>query len=741
MPARPDAPRLFDPVVGAESAEGADEPGATPPEATRTRPGGNGSPATGDDSPRPAPPDSSAGRGADPEPGAGHYEADSIQTLEGLEAVRKRPGMYIGGTGGDGLMHLVWELIDNGVDEAAAGHARRIDVTFHRDRSVEVRDDGRGIPVGCPPGRDVSAVEVVFSELHAGGKFGGGTNGSAYGASGGLHGVGASVVNALSERMRVEVGRDGHIWRMDFSERLAGRRDGDGFTPGHDLQRLKPTRRTFTQVRFWPDWELFDEEASFDYAATCERVRLMCHLVPGLRVTVSDRRRDAAGEPFDFRSEKGLGGLVAELAAGDPVTRIIEVSGSGSFEEKVPVDGSLTTVERECTVAAALQWTDGYRSNVAGFVNTIPTPAGGTHLAGFERALTRAVNDVLLDGSKKLARTGERAGREEAQEGLVAALQVVLPEPQFRGQTKQELGTPAVQSIVYEAVKSALTAWFTTDGPRSNVTALRAKITDAVEAKAASRQLQADRRKASSLGSVGLPDKLADCRVHGPDSELIIVEGESAAGPAKAGRNAHNVAILPLRGKLVNAAKASLRQVLDNAEAQALFRSVGAGVGADFDSGAARYGRIVILCDADVDGSHIRCLLLTLIHAYMRPLLTEGRVYAAQPPLYTTRVGKETHRAFSDAERDAIGARLAKGRRGGLESIRWQRFKGLGEMNTDELAHCALDPATRTLRRITVADAAAARKLLEVLMGSDVAQRREYIGRHSSLVDPATLDI
>ena len=316
-------------------------------------------------------------------------------------------------------------------------------------------------------------------------------------------------------------------------------------------------------------------------------------------------------------------------------------------------------------MSAALQWTDGYRSNVATFVNTIPTPAGGTHLAGFERALTRAVNDVLLDGSKKLARSGERAGREEAQEGLVAALQVVVPEPQFRGQTKQELGTPAVQSIVYEAVKSALTAWFTNEGPRSNVTALRTKISDAVEAKAASRQLQADRRKASSLGSVGLPDKLADCRVHGPDSELVIVEGESAAGPAKAGRNAHNVAILPLRGKLVNAAKASLRQVLENAEAQALFRSVGAGVGADFDSGAARYGRIVILCDADVDGSHIRCLLLTLIHAYMRPLLTEGRVYAAQPPLYTTRVGKETHRAFSDAERDAIGARLAKGRKGG----------------------------------------------------------------------------
>ena len=738
MPARPDAPRLFDPV----SAVSADEQEAAPAEAREAKPGGNGSPVAESDSPRASGPASGTGPEAGSERDAGHYEADSIQTLEGLEAVRKRPGMYIGGTGSDGLMHLVWELIDNGVDEAAAGAARRIDVTFGGDGSVTVRDDGRGIPVGNPPGRDVSAVEVVFSELHAGGKFGGGANGSAYGASGGLHGVGASVVNALSQRMRVEVGRDGHIWRLDFDQRQAGRRDGDGFTPTHDLQRLKPTRRTFTQVRFWPDWELFDAEAAFDYAATCERVRLMCHLVPGLRVTVTDRRRGAGGEPFDFRSEKGLGGLVAELAGGGgAVTRIIDVSGGGRFSEKVPVDGRLTAVERECSVSAALQWVDGYRSDVASFVNTIPTPAGGTHLAGFERALTRVVNDVLLDGSKKPARSGERAGREEVQEGLVAALQVVVPEPQFRGQTKQELGTPAVQSIVYDAVKSALTEWFTSEGPRSNVTALRTKIRDAVEAKAASRQLQADRRKASSLGSAGLPDKLADCRVHGADSELVIVEGESAAGPAKAGRNARNVAILPLRGKLVNAAKASLRQVLENAEAQALFRSVGAGVGADFDSGAARYGRIVILCDADVDGSHIRCLLLTLIHVYMRPLLTEGRVYAAQPPLFTTRVGKETYRAFSDAERDAIGARLAKGRKGTADSIRWQRFKGLGEMNTDELAHCALDPATRTLRRITVADAAAARRLLEVLMGADVAQRRDYIGRHSSLVDPATLDI
>ena len=678
--------------------------------------------------------------------GSGRYEADHITTLEGLEAVRRRPGMYIGGTGTDGLQHLLWELLDNSVDEAAAGFASRIEVVFHSDRSVEVYDDGRGIPVGAPPGRDISAVEVVFTELHAGGKFSGNGEG-AYTSSGGLHGVGASVVNALSTKGCVEVGRDGFRWRMWFSERVAGKLSGGTkgrFAPTHEIEKLQRTKTTYTRVRFWPDWELFDEDAEFDFQVARERAQLMCHLLPGLRIFLTDARAGKKNaEPLELCSRKGLEGFVADIGSGSTINRVIAIHDEGSFSERVPVDGKPTTVERRCVVRAALQWNDTTSTQIRSFVNTIPTPAGGTHLAGFERALTRSVNDVLLAGTKQitaLAKHGlERASKEDVQEGLAAALQVTFPEPQFRGQTKGELGTPGVQSVVYEIVKKHLTEWFEESGPRSNVTALRSKIIGAMSARAASRRLLEDKRKASRLGSSGLPDKLADCRIHGRDSELIIVEGDSAAGPAKAGRNAAKAAILPLRGKIVNAGKSSIQQVLDNAEAQALFRSVGAGVKSDFDIEAARYGRIVILCDADVDGSHIRCLLLTLIYHYMRPMLEHGRVFAAQPPLYTTKVGGNTHRAFSEAERDAIARQLARGKRK-IENIRWQRFKGLGEMNTDELAHCALDPATRILRQITLDDAAEAERILEVLMGSEVAPRRDYLMNRGGLIAAEALD-
>ena len=672
------------------------------------------------------------------------YDADAIQTLEGLEAVRKRPGMYIGGTGSQGLMHLVWELLDNAVDEAAAGFADRIDITLHRDNSVEVADNGRGIPIDRHAKRKVSALEVVLTELHAGGKFGG----SAYGASGGLHGVGASVVNALSTRLVAQVDRDGHTHELGFNERVAGQFSGSTFTAGHLLEKVKriSKNKTGTRIRFWPDREIFDDDARIDADEIRQRIVQSCFLVPGVKVRLIDKRA-GGDEPFEFVSRGGLADLIDHLSVGDNACEVITLSGISEFTERVPVDGKMLDVDRECTVEVALRWVKGYDPRIESFVNTIPTSQGGTHTAGFDRALTRAVNDVLLKDARKLAKLAKenkhRATKEDVQEGLVAALKVVFPEPQFRGQTKQELGTPAVEKIVYEVVKRGLTDWFGGGGPKTHINAIRDKLTNAVINRVTSKQMLETRRKAANMGSTGMPDKLADCRTHGPDSELIIVEGDSAAGPAKAGRNSANTAILPLRGKVVNAGKATLKQVLDNAEAQALFTAIGAGSGDDFDIDAARYGRIVILCDADVDGSHIRCLLLTLIHEYMQPLLTENRVFAAQPPLYSLRVGDTIHRAFSDEERDEITTSLAKGGRK-VENLKWNRFKGLGEMNVEELAECALDPETRILKRLTMEDgkeAKAAARLFDVLMGSDVTKRRDYLIANSTLLDPAALDV
>ena len=689
------------------------------------------------------------------------YDADSIETLEGLEAVRKRPAMYIGGNGSEGLMHLVWEIVDNAVDEAAAGFGKKVDVTLRRDGSIEVSDKGRGIPVDKHPDRDVSALEVVFTELHAGGKFGEG----AYKASGGLHGVGASVVNALSTRLDVEVRRDGYVHELSFKGQEPGHFVGNKFVPGSDVRpSTRRTKATGTKVRFWPDTALFHPDARIDADEVRSRVRQMCYLVPGLRMTVVDNRSGESAEPFEFVSRGGLADLIkerSERSGGDAVSGVITINGIERFTEKVPVDGKITEVQRECTVDIALRWMSGYDSDVESFVNTIPTSSGGTHLAGFDKALTRVVNGVLLKDNRKLARlardssgAGTRNGKgsaaktnatkDDVREGLIAAVKVRFSEPQFRGQTKQELGTPAIEGIVARITYEQLKEWFEPGGgPRSQVKAIGDKVAAAVVNRVASKQMLDNKRKAASLGSTGMPDKLADCRIHGDRAELILVEGDSAAGPAKRGRDSEFMAILPLRGKIVNAAKASPKQVLDNAEAQAIFTAMGAGAGDAFDIEAARYGRIVILCDADVDGSHIRCLLLTLIHGYMREMLVQGRVFSAQPPLYTARVGDRTYRAYSDEERDRITGELCRGKRK-PENVKWQRFKGLGEMNTDELRHCALDPDTRTLRRLTMADAQqadAAAEMFDVLMGSDVAVRRDYLVENSSLVDEATLDI
>ena len=736
---------------GADTDPGADlgarsRAGAAPNGTARRGGASNGRHAT-----RSAAPDDS---GRDTSTAGGRYDAGSIETLEDLEAVRKRPAMYIGGNGSEGLMHLVWEIVDNAVDEAVAGFATKVDVTLNRSGSVEITDDGRGIPVDKHPDRDVSALEVVFTELHAGGKFGDG----AYKVSGGLHGVGASVVNALSTRLDVEVRRDGYVHELSFQNQKAGHFVGGKFRPSSDVRPMsRRTKATGTKVQFWPDMALFDPEARIEADEVRSRVRQMCFLVPGLKMTVDDRRPGAGDQPFAFVSRGGLADMVGERSASageGAVSGVITVNGIEAFTEKVPVDGTITEVHRECTVDIALRWMAGYDSAVMSFVNTIPTSSGGTHLAGFDKALTRVVNSVLLKDNRKLARlarggAGAKNGKtsatkDDVREGLVAAVKVTFSEPQFRGQTKQELGTPAVEGIVARVTYEQLKEWFEPGGgPRSQVKAIGDKLAAAVVNRVASKQMLDTKRKAASLGSTGMPDKLADCRVHGPAAELVLVEGDSAAGPAKRGRDSEFMAILPLRGKIVNAAKASPKQVLDNTEAQAIFTAMGAGAGDAFDIDAARYGRIVILCDADVDGSHIRCLLLTLIHGYMREMLVQGRVFSAQPPLYTVRVGDRTLRAFSDEERDRITAELTRGNRK-RESLKWQRFKGLGEMNTDELRHCALDPATRTLRRLTMSDvqqAEAAAEMFDVLMGNDVAQRRDYLVENSSVVDEATLDI
>jgi DNA gyrase subunit B len=690
---------------------------------------------------------SSSGKGATNRTGA--YDADSIQVLEGLDAVRKRPGMYIGGTGSSGLHHLVWELVDNAVDEAAAGHANLIEVTLHRDRSIEVADNGRGIPVGKKDGKR-TALEYVFTELHAGGKFGGG----AYGASGGLHGVGASVVNALATRLIVEVDRDGQTHRLSFLDRVPGRFEASGkFKPTSNLEivRKVPARRTGTRVRFWPDFDIFDPDAAIEYEKIRDHVAQVCFLVPGLKVRLTDKRAsaDEHRQPEEFVAKGGLADFVEYLSIGEPVCDVVSIHGSGTFTEKVPVEGRMTEVERRCQVDVSLRWVKGYDTTLVSFVNTIPTAEGGTHVVGFERALTKATNDVLLAGAKKLAKLAkqgkDRAEKADVQEGLVAVVKATFPEPQFRGQTKGELGTPAVQSIVYDVVKDGLTNWMEGGGKKSHVAAVREKLTQAVLTRVSARQTLELKRKAASLGSTGMPDKLADCRVHGPEAELLIVEGDSAAGPAKAGRNAHFMAVLPLRGKVVNAGKSNLKQVIENSEAQALFTAIGAGSGRDFKLEDARYGRIIILCDADVDGSHIRCLLLTLIYHYMRPLLEDGRVYAAQPPLYTVKVNDVVHHAFSDEDKQRLTDQLCKGTNRRPENLQWVRFKGLGEMDVEELAETCLDPETRILRRITLDEAMTsqhdAQEMFDTLMGTDVARRRQFLLENSDLIDLEALDV
>ncbi len=670
------------------------------------------------------------------------YDAKDIHVLRGLDGVRKRPGMYIGSTDGRGLLHCLVEIIDNSVDEAAAGHCTAIEVHVHTDGSFEVTDNGRGIPVDTEKSTGKSGLEVVFTELHAGGKFGGG----GYGAAGGLHGVGASVVNALSLRLDAEVDRGGFTWSVQFERGHAGRFNAAGkFSEGTGLKKgsklAKPV--TGTRVRFWPDPTIFEPGAAVDMAELSKRCAQLSFLLPGTQITVTDHREGGSSE--SFCSKAGLVDLVDTISSGDAVCDVIHLTGEGSYSESVPVlvDGVLvmTDVERVCVVDVALRWSAGWDSDVRSFVNTIVTPKGGTHVTGFERALTRSMNAVLRD-AKVLKDRDDNVVREDITEGMSAAVRVEIVEPQFEGQTKEVLGTSAAQSAVSQVVADGLKAWFADNARKPQAKNVLNKVANAAKARVAARAQRETVRRKNAIESSSLPAKLADCRTHGlVDSEIFLVEGDSAGGSMKAARDSEFQAMLPLRGKILNVAKATAKQTFNNAEIAALVSAVGAGAGSEFELSSARYGRVIIATDADVDGAHIRVLLLTFFYHYMRPLLEDGRIYAAVPPLFLLRSGKgkivDTY-VFSEAERDAEIARLAKARK---PEPSVSRFKGLGEMSAEQLAVTTVSPDTRILRRVNISDAAAAAEMFETLMGSAVEPRREFIVKHALSVDRDTLDL
>jgi len=682
------------------------------------------------------------------------YDAKDLSVLEGLDAVRKRPGMYIGSTDGRGLMHCVWELIDNAVDEALAGQAQNISVILHEDGSVLVEDDGRGIPVDIEPKSKLSGVELVMTKLHAGGKFGSGS----YTASGGLHGVGASVVNALSVRMDVEVDRGGKTHAISFKRGTPGTWNKPGanatFSKGGGLKAVRKTKseyHTGTRVKFWPDPEIFVKDLHLDAAALMQRARQTAFLVPGLSVTVKDLR-DAEPTEVTYKFKGGIAEFVDHLANDEAVTSIIRLIGSGTFVENVPVlddEGHMVPreLEREMHVDIALRWGNGYDTELKSFVNVVATPKGGTHVAGFERAISKVINDQLK-AQKILKPSEDNVLKEDVMEGLVAVVSVRLPEPQFEGQTKEILGTPEATKIVANVVNKQMNEWFKNPprGDKVKTKLLLEKIANAARARIAARASRDVQRRKSAIESSSLPAKLADCRTNEVEnSELFIVEGDSALGTAKLARNSEFQALLPIRGKILNVQKASISDVLKNAECTSIISVIGGGSGRTFELESVRYSKIIIMSDADVDGAHIRTLLLTLFAKYMRPLLEEGRVYAAVPPLHRIEVishGKKQNEViytYSDEEMNKVLKTLEKS--GAKIKQPVQRYKGLGEMDAKQLRETTMDRNTRTLRRITVSDVETAGEVFDLLMGSDVAPRKEFIVHGAEKLDHSRIDV
>jgi DNA gyrase subunit B len=638
------------------------------------------------------------------------YEAGNIQVLEGLEAVRKRPGMYIGSTGPRGLHHLVYEIVDNSVDEALAGHCDNINVTITKDGWIRVKDNGRGIPVSTHPTEGISTVQVVLTILHAGGKFGGG----GYAVSGGLHGVGASVVNALSTKLKVAVAREGHIWRQSYSIGV----------PDAPLKQEEAADHTGTTIEFLANPEIF-ETVEYDYETLRARFQQMCFLNKGLKISLVDERN---GQNDEYLYERGLQDYVEYLNSAKKTDLVHDEIISFEAETK----------EKNLAVEIAMQWTTAYNESVHTYANTINTHEGGTHEEGFRAALTTLVNKYGRDKGL-LKEKDENLSGDDCREGLTAVISVKLSEPQFEGQTKTKLGNTEVKAFVQRVVNEELGDWFGRN-PNAAKEIIRKAIQAATARIAARKAREATRRK-GLLETMGMPGKLRDCSSRNPEEcEIYIVEGDSAGGSAMRGRNPETQAILPLRGKILNVEKARLDRALANTEVQSLITAFGTGIGEEFDVTKIRYHKCVLMADADVDGQHIRTLLLTLLFRYMRPLIEHGYVYLAQPPLFKIKWSNSDHQyVYTDAERDD---QLAKGQAAGKKlpkenSI--QRYKGLGEMDYDELWDTTMDPSRRTLLQVTLDDAARADEIFSTLMGEDVDARRTFIQRNAK--DVRFLDI
>lgn len=630
------------------------------------------------------------------------YDAEQIQVLEGLEAVRKRPGMYIGSTGPRGLHHLVYEIVDNSIDEALAGFCSTINVTIHKDNSVTVEDDGRGMPVDNHPKLGIPAVEVIHTVLHAGGKFGGG----GYKVSGGLHGVGASVVNALSTHMEVEIRRNGKVYKQEYEK-------GKTVTP---LTEIGNSKKTGSKSTFWPDGEIFDE-TEFDFDTLERRLREMAFLNKGIKITLKDEREGKKKEEV-FHYEGGIKEFVVHLN-----------KNKEPLHENV-IYFEVTDKDRE--VEVAMQYTDRYNEMLLSYANNINTTEGGFHMVGFKTALTRVFNDYARK-SKFLKENDDALSGEDIREGLTAVISVKLTEPQFEGQTKTKLGNSDMRGFVETATADNIIAFLEENPTQAKV--ILDKCLRAARAREAARKARELTRRKSVLDGISMPGKLADCSEKDPAlSEIFLVEGDSAGGSAKQGRDRLRQAVLPLRGKILNVEKARLDKILNSDEIRNMITAFGCNIGADFDESKLRYHKIIIMTDADVDGAHIRTLLLTFFYRYMTPLIEKGYVYAAQPPLFQVKKGKEVYYTYSDREQEKLMKELSD--KPGKADI--QRYKGLGEMDFHQLWETTMDYNNRTLIQITLDDAAAADEIFTTLMGDKVQPRRKFIEENAAL---ATLDI